>query len=145
MKKFLIILTVMIMGVTMAQARDIISRNASDLPAAAQTMLKKYFPKKTINHIKIDKKIVGSDEYDVVLNDGTEIDFDGDDWKEIDCGTKGIPAGILPASVYNYVSKNYKGAKIIAVEKSRNKYEIELSNGLDLEFDRSGKFLRIDD
>lgn len=133
------------MGVSFVQARDIVSRNLNDLPATAQSMLKKHFTSKKVNHIKIDKKIVGQTEYDVILNDGTEIDFNGKgEWEEIKMGNKAIPSNILPSNIYNYVKKNHKGAKIVTVEKSRSKYEVELNNGLDLEFDRSGNFLRQD-
>lgn len=145
MKKSLILLLTILLGLSIAQARDTYSRDPADLPAAAQTMLKKYFPKKQVNHIKIDKPLIGNADYDVVLSDGTEIDFDHKgDWKEIDCGINSVPKGVLPVAITNYIAKNYKGAKIIKVDKESNKYEIELSNGLDLEFDRAGNFLRVD-
>lgn len=145
MKKIITIMLSVIMGLSVAQARDLVTRNVADIPAQAQSMLKKYFPKKTVNHIKIDKKLVGDTEYDVILNDGTEIDFNGKgEWEEIDCGNNSIPTGILPNTIHSYVKQNYKGAKIISVEKKNNKYEIELSNGVDLLFDRAGNFLKIE-
>lgn len=145
MKKYLSIFVALILGLASAQARDVISRNVADLPASARTTLTKYFPKKSVNHIKIDKKLVGNTDYEVILNDGTEVDFDHNgNWKEIDMGSNAVPEALLPKALVNYVRKNYKGTKIIGVDKKNNKYEIELSNGLDLEFDRAGNFLRID-
>lgn len=127
-------------------ARDRVSRNVKDLPAAAQTMLSKYFGGEKVNHIKIDKPTFGSTEYDVVLNDGTEVEFDSKgNWKEIDCGMKAVPDALVLKPIREYVKSTFKGQKIVNIEKKSNKYDIELQDGTDLEFDRSGRFLRIDD
>lgn len=145
MKKIATLLIAAIIGITVAQARDIISRNINDLPSSAQTMLKKHFSKQKVNHIKIDKKILGQTEYDVILNDGTEIEFNHQgEWKDIDRGATAVPNALIPKAITDYVNRNYKGNKIVAIEKSSHKYEIELSNGLDLEFDRAGNFIKID-
>ncbi|WP_369695841.1 PepSY-like domain-containing protein [uncultured Duncaniella sp.] len=50
----------------------------------------------------------------------------------------------MPA-IATYVKQNHKGSRIIGIEKKRNGYEIELSNDLDLEFDKQGNFIRFDD
>jgi hypothetical protein len=33
----------------------------------------------------------------------------------------------------------------VKIKKSSRKYEVEISNGLDLEFNKKGEFIRIDD
>lgn len=143
MKKILLMFAIIIASLS-AYARDTYSRDASVLPAKAQTFIKSNF-KKGINHIKIDSKTFGGKEYDVILNDGTEIDFDNDGaWKSIDCGNASVPASIVPKAISNYVKKNYKGKRIVEIEIDRNKYEIQLSNGMELEFDRAGNFLKVD-
>ena len=146
MKKLLSLIMLALLAIAPLAARDRISRNVKDLPPAAQTLLNKYFGGEKVNHIKIDKPTFGSTEYDVILNNGTEIEFDSKgDWKEIDCGNSSVPKDLVLKSIRDYVSSNFKGQKIVNIEKTRNKYNIELQNGTDLEFDRSGRFLRIDD
>ncbi len=146
MKKLLSILMLAIIAVVPMTARDRNSRNVKDLPPAAQTMLNKYFGGEKVSHIKIDKPTFGSTEYDVILNNGTEIEFDAKgEWKEIDCGSNAVPKDLILKTIRDYVSSNFKGQKIVNIEKQRNKYQIELQNGTDLEFDRAGRFLRIDD
>ena len=59
-----------------------------------------------------------------------------------------IPVNQLPASVAPYVSKNYKGAKIVEAGKvtdaaGKHMYEAEIK-GKDLIFDENGGFLKED-
>ncbi len=59
-----------------------------------------------------------------------------------------IPISQLPANVAPYVSKNYKGAKIVEAGKVTNSagkhmYEAEIK-GKDLIFDENGNFLKKD-
>ncbi len=146
MKKLIAILSIIILSVGQMSARDKVYRNADPLPPAAKTMLKTFFPKLNINRVKVDKKVLGKAEYEVILNDGTEIEFNNDgDWTEVDCGHRAIPQNIIMKSIRDYVSKNYKGKSIVKIDKGTRDYEIELSNGIELKFDRAGNFQRIDD
>jgi hypothetical protein len=56
-----------------------------------------------------------------------------------------VPAKIVPAKISKYVHKNYPNVLIKEIQKERRKYEVSLSNGLDLDFNLNGKFLKIDD
>ena len=56
-----------------------------------------------------------------------------------------VPKYFVIPEISDYVSKNYKGQRIIKIERDSKGYQIELQNGLELYFDRSGKFLRVDD
>lgn len=145
MKKLIASIALVMMGALTMMARDRVTTNVNELPAVAQATLNKYFAKSKVNHIKIDKKTFGGADYDVVLDNGTEIEFDSNgNWKEIDCGMNKVPDGIILKPISDYVKKNFKGAKIVSIEVSRNKYDIELADGTDLEFDRDGTFRRID-
>lgn len=146
MKKLFALIAAVALVVIPAAAKNHVHNDPSVLPSAARTMLKKYFPKTAIHHIKIDSKVIGGKDYEVVLTDGTEIDFNNDgSWTEIDCGRSAVPSGLLLPAITQYVAKNFKGAKIVQVEVNRNSYEVELSTGVDLKFDRAGNFLKIDD
>ncbi|MEE0978255.1 MAG: PepSY-like domain-containing protein [Muribaculaceae bacterium] len=145
MKKLASLLLAMLMVAGIASARDRISRDMSTLPAAAQQIIKTHFGKTGVNHIKIDSKTFGGEEYDVILNNGTEIEFDqSGNIKEIDCGSRAIPDQLILKPIRDFVAKNFKGQKIVAMEVKRNRYEIELLSGQELEFDRAGKFLKVD-
>ncbi|MDE7160186.1 MAG: PepSY-like domain-containing protein [Muribaculaceae bacterium] len=39
---------------------------------------------------------------------------------------------------------NHKGASIVGIEKERYGYEVELSNGIEMRFDKQGRFVRYD-
>lgn len=146
MKKLLAILAILCMAIVPMSARDRITRDIKELPASAQNLIKKYYPKVGINHIKIDSNIFGSKDYDVVLNDGTELDFDKDgSLEEIDCGMREVPSGLVIKPIRDYVSKNFSGREIVSMSIESRSYDIGLSDGTDLEFDRAGNFKRIDD
>lgn len=143
MKHLIVLLAFLTAFITQSYARDYVSTDVSVLPPKAQTFLKSNF-KKGVNHIKVDKKR-NSCEYDVILKDGTEIEFDTDgSWRSVECGMEAVPSSVIPKAISTYVSKNYKGAKIVGIEVERRGYEVNLSNGMELKFDRAGNFLRVD-
>ena len=136
----------MVLGLAMsAQARDSYSRDASVLPQGARTTLSKCFKGK-VSLVKIDKTLGHINDYEVVLTDGTEVEFDAKgNWKSVETSIKSsVPSSLLPKSIISYVGKNHKGQKIVGAEKKGSKYEIELSNGLDLEFSLNGDFVKYD-
>lgn len=146
MKRFLSITLIAMMAIVAMNARDTYSRNAQDLPATAQKTLTGNF-KAGVSVIKIDKGLRGISEYDVVLTDGTEITFDREGfWTDVEVAMgKKVPDSLIPKAILDYIKNNNQGKKIIGIEKDRNTYNVELENGLQLKFDRAGKFLRYDD
>lgn len=52
----------------------------------------------------------------------------------------------LPKEARNFIEKHFKGQKVTKCEQyfAKNKYEVELSNGIDIEFDNKGKVIEID-
>lgn len=148
MKKSIIALAVALCGgFAVAQASDEIVRDVNYLPQNAQTFLNENFSKKDISFIKIDKTIGFIRDYEVVLTDGTEIDFDREgNWDSIEMPKqKAVPSKIVPKAISNYVAGNYPGQHIVSIDKERHGYDIELQNGLDLVFNKAGQFKKIDD
>lgn len=146
MVKKLLILIAVVIGISIpANARDSYARDASVLPKAAQVILTNNF-KSAVSVIKIDKDLGRVSEYEVVLTDGSEITFDKNgNWKSVEVGlNNSMPAGFIPSTVADYVKKNVPGQKIIGIEKERSGYEVELRNGVELKFDKQGKFVRFD-
>jgi len=140
MKKTLIALFLIVIGFTACADDTVITAN--QLPKAAQAFIADHFPGCQVTYAEKD-----SDSYEVKLSNGWEIDFGRKgNWKEIDCKDASVPAtvlALLPPSISLYVSTNYPDVSVVEISKGR-KYDVELSNGLDLEFDLKGNFLRID-
>ncbi len=143
MKKLLLLFV--LLTASIGVMADNYSRDASVLPTAARNVLAKNFKSK-VSLIKIEKELGRTNEYEVILTDGSEITFDRNgNWNEVEVRKNAsVPSGFVPAGVYTYIRSNHKGAKVIGIEKKRNSYEVELSNGIDMQFDLNGKFLKYD-
>lgn len=146
MKKILLLLAVLIGTATATFARDTYAHDASALPKAAQAAIKNNFKAK-VSVVKIDKDFGRISEYDAVLIDGTEISFDADgNWKDIEvANNKSVPASMFPASISQYVKSAQKGQRIVGIEKERGGFDVQLSNGIEMKFDKKGQFVRYDD
>lgn len=118
----------------------------NELPKTAQDFISKNFAGQKVSQAVKDKGMISTD-YEVWLDNGTKIEFDGDgNWEDVDSENKtAIPTGFIPAKIRSYVSKNFPTQKIGKIERSSSKFEVELTNGMDLEFNSQGEFLRIDD
>lgn len=146
LKRIIMGMAIMMARVFSASASDSFSRDVSILPTVAQELIGKNF-KANVSLIKVDKTLGHIDEYDVVLTDGTEISFDRQgNLKEIETSqSKSVPKGLVPASIARYITSSHKGQHIVSLERKRNGWDIELSNGIDIRFDKEGNFLRYDD
>ena len=115
------------------------------LPETALSFIKEYFPESTISFAKKDAELSGT-TYEVTLQDGTEIDFNGKgEWKKVDCKRTAVPGKLVPEVIAEYVQANFPGQLIVKIDKDRLGYEIELGNDLELKFDKNGKLKKIDD
>ncbi|EEP6760455.1 hypothetical protein HCC86_000849 [Campylobacter coli] len=123
-----------LLGATVLFARDIIVP-ASELPRNAQDFISKNFKTAQIALVKKD-----IDSYDVILNDGTEIDFMiNGEWKEVDGKYKALPNSILP-NIMPKISAS-SNAQIIEVSREISGYKFELSNQLKIYTDAQGNIL----
>jgi len=145
MKKSILFILVSLFAFQMASARDIITMDMEKLPKEARNVIAKHFPSEKVSYIKIDEELLYI-TYEVVFVNGSEIEFAEDgQWIEIDCKHSEVPAGLVPEKIGSYVKQNFATSFITQIEKKRHGYEVELSNNLDLRFDRSGNFRRFDD
>lgn len=146
MKKLFLALLTAVLAIASVQARDSYSRDVKTLPAAAQNTLGKNF-KASVSLIKIDKTLGHIDDYEVILTDGTEVEFDSKgNWKSVETSGKNeVPKALLPKAIYAFLAKAHKGSKVVGAEKSGSGYEIELNDGIELKFDSSGVFKKYDD
>jgi len=125
--------------------KTVIQQN--ELPQTAQTFIKKHFGNETTTTVIKEVEHLIKTEYDVYLSNGIEIEFDSDgNWKEVKNENNGaLPTGFIPKSINKYVKQNFPNTHIVKIEKKRSGFEIEISNGIDIDFNSKGDFLRIDD
>lgn len=147
MKKFvkgILVLAVSLTTMTVFAQDKIIT--IEGLPNVAQDFIKKYYNVKDVALVEVEDELFSSKEYQVKLSDGTDLEFDSKGkWKEVDAELQGVPQEIVPGNIREYVNKSFPNNKIVQISRSSRKYEVELTNGIDLDFDQKGNFIRIDD
>ena len=144
MKKYIILIVVAILSIGTACSDDVKTTDITKLPAKAQKYLTNF--KSPVSLIEIDDQIIGGDMFEVLLVDGTEIDFNAaGEWLGIDCNNSAVPSSFIPKSVSEYVVNYFPNLNITKIEKDSRGYDVELSNGIDLKFDKNGAFIRVDD
>lgn len=146
MKKMLFVVYSMLLVVSVACARDKVTRDVSQLPVAAREMIKTYFPKAKVTYLKVDNDVFMIEGYDVRLSDGTELEFDRKgQWTKVESKPNAVPANLIPESIQKYMNQNYRDQRVVEIKHKRRGYELKLANGLEVEFDNMGKFQRLDD
>ena len=117
-----------------------------ELPQRAQTFVKKYFNVHKVVLVKEDRGFRDVD-YEVKFTDGSEIEFDGrGEWTEVK-SPKGLKKGIVPVQIQEFLKhRGYlkHGVKAVKIEYGRRGYEVKLSNGTELEFDRRFNLVDVD-
>lgn len=118
--------------------------NVNELPAKAQTLLSKHFKGQKVMLATIESGVV-SRNYDVVLRNGTKLEFDKKgDLTEIDCKQGIVPSQLIPQPIKNYLKENYRGEAVRKIEWNKKEYEVELTNGIDLTFNKHFQLIDID-
>ena len=114
------------------------------LPVKAQALLSNHFNNQKVMLATIESGVV-SRSYDVVLQNGTKLEFDKKgNLKEIDCKLGIVSALLIPQAIKNYLKDNYAGQSVKKIEMNKNEYEVELTNGLDLTFNKHFQLIDID-
>lgn len=127
---------------TSCDGKDADTIEPEDLPTSITTFLNTYYPgQRIMRSVKTNGK---DGKYEIRLHNGHEIDFnDNGEWIDVDAPEgETIPGGIAPAPIALYVVTNYAGAGINEISKESYGYDVELTSGVDLEFDKNGKFLK---
>lgn len=147
MKKIFSLLVIALVAVQFAFAGDVITKDINQLPLSARNFINKYFPKPEVTHIKIGKEVMESKKYEVLLTNGTEIDFDSKgSWLEVDARKGKVPEALVPTFVKDYLkANNFTKEFVTKVERERKATEVKLNTGLSFKFDKNGKFRKADD
>ena len=120
----------------------------TDLPVAAREFIATHFQGIGFTHAERDKSN-GTITFDAKLVNGVELEFtEAGDWISVDCNLTLMPESIvelIPAGINTYLAEKHKDAKIIAIDKERGGYEIEINNYVnELIFTADGTFVRYD-
>ncbi len=148
MKKILSLLVLAIVAVQFSFATDVITKDMNQLPLPARNFINRHFTKPEVAQIKIDKDLMESTKYEVLLTNGTEIDFDSKgNWEEVSAKKgQSVPASVIPGFAADYLkAHNFVNEGVTKVERDRKGYEVELTTGVSFKFDKKGKFLKADD
>ena len=119
---------------------------AEQLPEPVKAFIQQTFPGQPITYAEKDLEGLGS-QYDVVLSDGTRIEFDNDNvWDKIECPmTNSVPAALIPEPIMAHIEANFPDALVLKIDKEHYGYELELNNGLELKFNKQGVLTEMDD
>ncbi|GGE18633.1 MULTISPECIES: PepSY-like domain-containing protein [Sphingobacterium] len=118
----------------------------ANLPQPAQSFIQKHYAKDKVALTKSEKETLSPIEYKVVLASGIEIEFDSKgNWTEVDANTAAVPQEIVPAKIKTYVQKSFPDNNIVQIKKDRKGYEVELTNGIEVKFNKNADFVKIDD
>lgn len=114
----------------------------SELPTGATEFIKLYFPNATIDKAKKDAEH-GEKGYEVILSDGTEVEFwkDGK-WREVEGKKDPIPTGFIDRKIVDYVAANYPNNKITHIDYGHKDVDVDLTDNIDLEFTKEGIFIK---
>ena len=141
-KVMLLVAVAGMMLVTSCSDRPVVP---AQVPAAIQNFVKQNFPNQSISYAERDLEWF-TYKYDVILLDGTEINFDTDnEWDKVDCHMAPVPQSLIPAPIATYVNTNFAGVSITKIDKEFFGYDVELANGLELKFNKQGALTEMDD
>lgn len=146
MRKYLFLLlgVVLFAGVSYA-GNDVYTTDVNALPENSRQFLVSHFNDVKVAHISIEKNWLGTKEYDVILTDGTEVEFSkSGEWKEISRRNIAVPNSLLMPSMVEYIKTHFADTYVVSVEKDTREYEVKLNNGIELEFDLNGRLRDID-
>lgn len=146
MKKIFVTVALLFAGITVSLADNDRPITLEQLPAPAQTFLKTHFADLTLAYAVEDPKLVGS-EYEVTYTDRTEVEFRSNgEWSAVERKYTAVPASIVPAQISDYVAKSsFANQYIRKIERNVYTWEIELSNGIEIKFDKDFRVIDIDD
>ena len=117
----------------------------TEMPKEAQSFVKSHFANQSVAVAKMETDFLDK-TYDVIFTNGDKVEFDKKgNWTKVDCEHTQVPKAVIPAAIQQYVSKNYPDAKVVKIEKTDRKgFDVDLSNGFDIEFDKKMRVVEID-
>lgn len=145
MKKLLLALIVTITSLTLASCDDdVYYIDPGDLPGPALNFIYSYYPGDPIWNVSIGGGGYDDDYYQVEMESGAVIYFDSyGNWYAVYAPAGyGVPYGIVPIAIEDYVAYYFPYQTINAIETNYyGGYHITLTGGAVLDFDRWGNII----
>lgn len=117
-------------------------------PEVSQEFLAAHFKGLTVAYAVEEAKYYGK-EYEVTYTDRTEVEFRSDgQWSSVERKYSPVPEAIVPEQIRQFVATQadaYPGQYIKKIDRGPYTWEIELSNGLEIEFDQKFNVIGYDD
>lgn len=136
MKKRIYILMLWCLTLLLAACYD-----EQKIPARSQAFIDKYFPESSIVIVEMED---GDDmpEYEVWLNDGTKIDFDlQGEWRVVARKKSGVPQTLIPQQIMGFIKEKYPNNVVTKFSRKDYGYKLELSDDMDLRFNKQYQFM----
>lgn len=142
MKKSFLFAVIMLLACTACGKDQVISYD--QLPANAKNVVEKYFDKNNIAYVKKDG-IGDWVEYEVKFLNQDEVDFNSNgEVRSVEMKSGAVPSELVPQQILDFVAKNYAGQTIVQYSVIYRGYEIELSSGLEIKFDKQCNVTELD-
>ena len=120
------------------------SISVTALPAKAQTLINTHFGNQKVMLATIESGVISKSD-DVVVQNGTKLEFDKKgNLTEVDCKQGAVPAQLVPQAINNHLKENHAGQSVKKIEIDKNEYDVELTNGMDLTFNKHFQLIDID-
>ena len=140
MKRIIITLMTIAMVTASAQASERLI-NYKRLPQQAQQLIQEHFGGAAeVTYITYDSEL-GDNIYDVKFKDGSEAEFNfrGKLIKVEGRPGGSVPSSVLPAPMVTYIENTHPTSRIVRAELDDRTWEVELSDGTEVHFDKRGK------
>ena len=147
MKKLFFAAMLLMTSVVSANAdNDERAINVAQLPQTAQSFLTANFRGKPVAFAVEERKFFGT-EYEVVYTDRTEVSFRSDgEWESVETKYEQVPSSVVPAQIADFVAKGgFEGQFIKEISRDRYSWEITLSSGIEIKFDKQFNVIGYDD
>lgn len=109
---------------------------ANDLPINVKLFVQKHFSRQAISFAEMRGA-----EYEIYLNDGTEVNFTKNGTlKMVDCKLEAVPSSLLPEAIVANVKALFDDAFIVKIDNNAKGYEVTLSNAINLKYSMGGYF-----
>lgn len=116
---------------------------SSELPTSIKDYVSTHFPNNEIIQVVKDREGF-SKSYDVILAGSISLEFNKkNNIVEINSISQ-LPDSVIPEKIRQHAADNFPDNVIIGWELDDRNQQVKLNNGLELEFTKSGDFLRID-
>ncbi len=116
-----------------------------ELPTKSLSFIQQNFPEDEVSSAFVEREFLEV-HYNVLLSDNTHIEFyKNGEWKEINCRNTSVPRSLIPDEILAKVDQMYSDAMIVEIDRDNQEYDIKLSNGVEMTFDKRYNLTDIDD